>query len=738
VTLISASSYSQSKSGSLCEIRVQDILLEAEQSAIDAQAWFETECGMGEVLFHHGQMVKARLGGTRGKTALLRLLTIGEGKYGIKCCSTIPAPPIVQNVGCLIELHQARQTDWKELCISAPPLSSILTLTSSGAGIRDDSRGIQRVILALIDGRRTLMQVLEESSFDPVEALRTVTQAVQLGLAQIAPQSASLFPLAPTDAMTGVLPDIAPLRPMRQIDAASTVADADPASSAHKPTLAGLGLEQSTSHPPGSRLAPAPIIDVAVDSAPPVGSFRLPDMGSLSGQYPADGSGPKADSQRQTIDRYQILLRIGRGSVGTVYLARLNSGNVGFSRLYAIKLLRSHLSVDTQAAKDFLAEARIAGNLHHANVVSVHDAGFHGKQPYLVMDYIEGCSFNQLLAGITNRLPYFILPIVIDTLAGLQAAHTLQDEMGVDLKLVHCDVAPENILVGVDGTCRLTDFGMARRANRLQGATIEGKAEYVAPEQITGHAFDHRADIFSMGVVLWSALTGQKLFEGQTTEEILTQVCNKRIVPPSTLRAQTSRALDEVVLCALARNPNDRFETAEAMLTALSHVGANHGGLANPKEIAAWVREAAGPELTQRRLAILDASRNNPTIPPPLADVSPAAAYAAPVIPEPVKAEPIKTEPLNPHQPDIINGAAARPSNAPSHVESAESSIFYGRNDYEPRRLQSIAVDVATVANEHRKPLKRRFQIQKSWVLVALLALVVAGVNLILMKMRQH
>jgi serine/threonine-protein kinase len=208
------------------------------------------------------------------------------------------------------------------------------------------------------------------------------------------------------------------------------------------------------------------------------------------------------------------------------------------------------------------------------------------------------------------------LPIIIDALAGLHAAHTLQDESGAELRLVHCDVSPENLLVGVDGTCRLTDFGVARKANRSIGATTKGKPGYVSPEQIAGQTFDHRADIFSMGVVLWNSLTGQKLFSGASIEETLEQVCTKEIPAPSAIGIVSSPPkLDRVVLRALSREPSERFSTADDMLTALREIELPIGELATTREIAAWVREVAGGELTQRRLAILDASRR-PTLPP--------------------------------------------------------------------------------------------------------------------------
>ncbi len=832
--LTSATSSNQGKSGVLGESRVSDVLLELERDKSDARVWFETEYGMAEVLFHQGQMVRARLGGARGQTALLRLLSITDGRYSTEYCTVPEEAPIVESVQCLLDIHDSRTAEWKELCSHAPPLGSVLRLTASGADVRDSSRGIQRVILVLIDGRRSLMQVLEESSFDPVEALKIVTKALDDDLAQIAPQATSLFPLAQAGDASGVLPRFVPPAAVPRLDPMSASVEPSPASW-RLATLVGFGIKAAT--PAGvpatpaqageerkHGLSPAPIIDISrrpadaggastevnslvktvigfdttgkskglpkgpmqyalgrtvqdeaprqriVDIAPdlsPRVQHSVPvGPASLSAEYTA--SGPTVDGQRRYIDRYEILLRIGRGGMGTVYLARLSSSDVGFRRLFAVKLLRSHLSLDTQAAKDFLEEAKIAGFLHHANVVAVYDAGFHGKQPYLVMEYVEGCSLKQLTQGIAIRSPYFLLPIVIDALAGLQAAHTLQDELGQELKLVHCDVSPENMLVGVDGTCRLTDFGMARKANRVAGATARGKPSYVAPEQISGKAFDHRADIFSMGVVLWGALTGKRLFSGDTVEETIAQVCSKPIVPPSEVGAQSSPELDAVIMRALSRNPDDRFESAEEMMTALGRAAAKQQGLATPKEIAAWVRDAAGTELTQRRLAILDASRNNPTI-PPTADGVPAAradgaqsghapstegagsAGRAPQVQMPPNAEfrassappaepedlPLRTTACRQER-DALPSASSTPP-AVARSDSDISAFFYGCDDQLGELPRSVRAEAAhTVSRSPRQRAGWRSAVKQPWVAVLLLALIIAVALLVLVRLRSQ
>jgi serine/threonine-protein kinase len=278
-------------------------------------------------------------------------------------------------------------------------------------------------------------------------------------------------------------------------------------------------------------------------------------------------------------------------------------------------LLRSHLVKDEQAAKDFLEEARVAGYLHHANVVAVSDAGFHGKQPYLVMDYVEGCSLKELLKNSPKPEPRFVLPVILDVLAGLHAVHSLQDESGTALNLVHCDVSPENLLVGVDGISRLTDFGVVRRASNGLSVSTKGKPGYASPELIRGDSFDRRADIFSMGVVLWNCLTGEKLFSADSIEETVEQVCSKPIPAPSTLLPNLPSDIDAVVMKALARNPKTRYSSAEEMLLALRDASRRLGELATGGEIAQWVRSVADDEFSKRRLAILDASRH-PTVPP--------------------------------------------------------------------------------------------------------------------------
>ena len=183
--------------------------------------------------------------------------------------------------------------------------------------------------------------------------------------------------------------------------------------------------------------------------------------------------------------------------------------------------------------------ARIASRLHHPNVVGIVDIGNLANQHYLVMDYVEGCTLSELLkVHRKTRPPHLIIPIVLDALTGLHAAHSLTDDDGSPLTLVHCDFSPQNMLVGTNGICRTTDFGIARASNALpeRSSITRGKPAYLAPEQITGRPFDHRADIFASGVVLWNALTGEQLFKGDTPEEVLDKVLNMQKIGRASCR----------------------------------------------------------------------------------------------------------------------------------------------------------------------------------------------------------
>jgi serine/threonine-protein kinase len=305
------------------------------------------------------------------------------------------------------------------------------------------------------------------------------------------------------------------------------------------------------------------------------------------------------------LGRYEVLTRIARGGMGVVYLCRA-SGKGGFRRLFALKVLQKHLSADPVAARLFLHEARIAARIYDPHVVGIVDVGVYGAQPYIVMDYIEGGTLHELLRRTPEkRSPRLILPIVLDALQGLHAAHCLLDEDGRPAGVVHSDVSPQNMLVGVDGTCRLTDFGVARLAAVAPPGAAFGKPGYLSPEQASNGFTDHRADLFSIGVVLWNALTGEKLFDGKEPSEVVERVRRGGVTPPSKVGLHPPECLDEVCLKALASDPERRYQSAREMEADLRATAVRADLLAPASEIAEWVQNAFGAELSDRRLAAL-------------------------------------------------------------------------------------------------------------------------------------
>lgn len=314
---------------------------------------------------------------------------------------------------------------------------------------------------------------------------------------------------------------------------------------------------------------------------------------------------------RQLIDRYELVAEIASGGMATVFLARL-SGVGGFQRLVAIKRLHPHLAGEKEFVDMFLDEARLAAGIHHPNVVPILEVGASPRGYYLVMEYIEGDTLARLLARAATageRVPAPVVNrVVLDMLAGLHAAHELKDEMGQPTELVHRDVSPQNLLVGADGVCRITDFGVARAATRLSGTRVgqlKGKIAYMAPEQALGHAdIDRRADIFAAGIVLWEVLAGRRLFKAANEAGTLSRVLNDPISNLQAVAPDVDAALSDVAMKALERDRDKRYATAAQFADALERAAAAAGKLASPKELAAYVTSVLGDEIAQQRDAV--------------------------------------------------------------------------------------------------------------------------------------
>jgi serine/threonine protein kinase len=301
---------------------------------------------------------------------------------------------------------------------------------------------------------------------------------------------------------------------------------------------------------------------------------------------------------------YELLLRLGSGAMASVYLARL-SGEEGFARSYAVKLIHPWMAEIRELVDMLMDEGRIAARLSHPNVVATLDLGRDGPTYYLAMEYVDGVSLDRLLEPYPEwRPPELIVPIAIDALRGLQAAHELCDSEGKPLELVHRDISPGNVLVTVDGNALIADFGVAKaraRVTKTNPGVVKGKAGYVAPEVVLGRAIDGRADVFSMGVLVWNALTGTKLFDTENLASSVTALMRSDVPPPSTVGLCPPAIFDQPILTALRREPGERHPSAFDFAEALSDALDMAGGRAEPSRIGAWVKHTFGPELDRLR-----------------------------------------------------------------------------------------------------------------------------------------
>jgi serine/threonine protein kinase len=287
--------------------------------------------------------------------------------------------------------------------------------------------------------------------------------------------------------------------------------------------------------------------------------------------------------QLRTIGRYTLLARLGRGGMGDVYLAVVR-GPGAFSKLLVVKALLPELADKERFVQMFLDEARLGALLHHTNVVQTFEVGQEGSTPFLVMEYLQGRSMDDLLAKrAEGELSQdFFVRLVLDALAGLHYAHELCALDGKPLDLVHRDISPPNIFVTYEGVVKLLDFGIAKAAGATtltEPGVVKGKYAYMAPEQARGDAVDRRADIFAVGVVLWEILAGQRINE----ECSQAQQISKRISgadPSIDERAPDApEALREICSKAMAFEAKDRYQTAEQMRQALEGYLSDHGPL---------------------------------------------------------------------------------------------------------------------------------------------------------------
>lgn len=388
------------------------------------------------------------------------------------------------------------------------------------------------------------------------------------------------------------------------------------------------------------------------------------------------------------VGRYEVLARIKRGGVGSVYLCRLKASS-GFQRLFAMKVLRVGVAHDPLLIREFFREARVLSTLHHPNVIGIVDAGSE-KEPYLVLDYVEGGSLFELCQESPDaRDPAVVVAIMLDALAGTAAVHQATDDAGEPLQLVHHDLTPHNLLVGVDGACRVADFGVARTGTPKAGDKQYGKPAYVAPERYLGAPGDHRSDLFSLGVVLYTALTGVNPFQGANSEEIRRRVLLGHVPPASTVGLRPPPCLDWICEKALAQKPSERFQSAEEMMVQLRRIAGREELIASPSQVAQWVRSVCRDRLEARRKLL------RPTQPPPPPERE--APEAPPFEPAQAEQRTLSRPPSSYATHERTEALPSRPATAPPPQEAALPAISGLEPPLSRRRKVTYYIAIAGV-----------------------------------------
>ena len=268
--------------------------------------------------------------------------------------------------------------------------------------------------------------------------------------------------------------------------------------------------------------------------------------------------------------------------MASVHLA-LFSGDAGFRKLVALKRPKPDLSHDPEFLEMFMSEARLAARLNHPNVVQTYEVGRHDAEPFIAMEFLEGQPLHRLQRIVSSGVPLAIhLRIISEALAGLHHAHELRDFSGAPLSVVHRDVSPQNVLVGYDGQTKVVDFGIAKAATHAsftELGVVKGKLPYMSPEQTMGEALDRRADLFAIGVMLWEAGAGKRLWPGEPARSRLRMLSLGEIPPFGPVVNEACAELERICRKALEYSPARRYQTAaelESDLEALRREPALH------------------------------------------------------------------------------------------------------------------------------------------------------------------
>jgi len=324
--------------------------------------------------------------------------------------------------------------------------------------------------------------------------------------------------------------------------------------------------------------------------------------------------------------KYTLLDKLAVGGMAEIFLAR-QEGVEGFQKTVVIKRIRPHLSSQQNFVRMFLNEAMLAAQLSHPNIVQIYDLGKINDSYFIAMEYIFGRDMRKIMAkaqakGIGNFPMEYALKVASSVCEGLYYAHQKTDAQGVPLSIVHRDITPENIFVSFDGTVKILDFGIAKASNQIiqtDVGEVKGKLSYMSPEQCNGYVLDGRNDIFSLGVVLYECLTGFRLFTGESEAAVVRSIIDGKIYSPSYFVSDISPIVEEILMKALEKNRENRYQSAWEMQSAINHFLSQHEFNPTNTHLANFLKQLFSDEL----------KANPAAFPTPSAQFTPASPLAA-------------------------------------------------------------------------------------------------------------
>ncbi|HVV85674.1 MAG TPA: serine/threonine-protein kinase, partial [Kofleriaceae bacterium] len=296
---------------------------------------------------------------------------------------------------------------------------------------------------------------------------------------------------------------------------------------------------------------------------------------------------------------YELVTHLASGGMAELFIARRH-GDPSAPHV-VLKRVMPEQARNPHFVGMFLDEARLASRLHHPNIAQVLDVGRAGSSYYYTMEYVHGENVRDLLQLAVKQQVMVPLDVCVSVLigaaTGLHAAHETRDRNGVPLGIVHRDVSPSNVMISYEGEIKLVDFGVAKAADHTtetQSGTVKGKIAYLSPEQCTVQPVDRRSDVFSLGIVAYELVTRSRLFRRRSDYETMHAIVNDVVPPPSRMRAELPPAIDQVILHALERSPEDRPQSAAELADELAAVAARLGLPTGPAVLRRFMAELFG------------------------------------------------------------------------------------------------------------------------------------------------